>query len=65
MLEEQTELENAMMRTPAVDACDLAARVLAYCHEGKAYLPNLPELWAEGTGAGRHALAAYAALAPI
>lgn len=48
MLEELTDLEDAMLRTPAVDACDFAAKVLAYCNEGRANLPNLPELWAEG-----------------
>ena len=48
MLERQTDLEDAMLRAPAVDARDFAAKVLAYCHEGAATLPNLPELWAEG-----------------
>ena len=49
LLERQTDLEDAMLRTPSVDARDFAAKVLAYCHEGQAYLPaNMPELWADG-----------------
>lgn len=48
LLERQTDLEDAMLRAPAVDARDFATKVLAYCHEGGATLPNLPELWAEG-----------------
>ena len=48
LLDRQTDLEDAMLRTPSVDARDFAAKVLAYCHEGAANLPNLPELWAEG-----------------
>lgn len=40
-----TDLEDAMSRTPSVDARDRAAKALAYCHEGGA---NLPELWADG-----------------
>lgn len=48
LLDRQTDLEDAMLRTPSVDARDFAAKVLAYCHEGAANLPNLPELWADG-----------------
>jgi hypothetical protein len=48
MLDRQTDLEDSILRAPAVDTPDFAAKVLAYCNEGHANLPNLPELWAEG-----------------